>query len=334
MNATRRFCLGGLALSFVGAMSIFAPATARAEQVLNFYIHQSAPQLASSRAAVRLADGITKATNGEIKVRVHLAGTLQINTSMMTDAVSSNVVQMGDDVFYSGNIPVGAVYFLPLLINTYDDYAKVAAKLQPYVDQAYAEKGVVVLGSYAYPMQYIWTRRDLHSLEQFKDIKIRVSSPEQSELIRRLGGSSVTISASEVPSALDRGVVDGVITSSVGADLWKDMLSDGFLLGVNYNVSNILINADVFNSLTPGQQKIVREQAEAAANWATEEMKGEDVAAVDKLSGMAKFHVTRPSPEEVNRARDLIAPYWDAWAKSRGPKVEEALAAARAALAR
>jgi hypothetical protein len=33
----------------------------------------------------------------------------------------------------------------------------------------------------------------------------------------------VTLSAPEVPSALDRGVVDSISTAGVGAVLWKDL---------------------------------------------------------------------------------------------------------------
>jgi TRAP-type C4-dicarboxylate transport system substrate-binding protein len=46
-------------------------------------------------------------------------------------------------------------------------------------------------------------------------MKLRVAQPEQGELVRRFGGVSITMSAPEVPSALDRGVVDGIFTAGV-----------------------------------------------------------------------------------------------------------------------
>ncbi len=48
--------------------------------------------------------------------------------------------------------------------------------------------------------------------------------------MRRFGGTSITMSAPEVPSALDRGVVDGIFTAGVGAVLWKDLLKYGYLI--------------------------------------------------------------------------------------------------------
>lgn len=86
-------------------------------------------------------------------------------------------------------------------------------------------------------MQVIWGRRPITSLDDIKGVKLRVASPEQGEFVRRFGGVSITMGAPEVPSALDRGVVDGILTGGVGAVLWKDLLKSGYLLVVNVNNS-------------------------------------------------------------------------------------------------
>jgi TRAP-type C4-dicarboxylate transport system substrate-binding protein len=44
--------------------------------------------------------------------------------------------------------------------------------------------------------------------------------------------------------------------------------------------------------------------------------------------------VTPQRPEDVAMAEKLIAPYWDEWAKSKGPEAVEALKKVRAALGR
>lgn len=100
-----------LALGFVLVSSGQAPAA----EDWNFYMHQSAPNFATSRGAKLFTEEIEKTTNGELKVRLHLAGTLQINASNITQAVGGNVVQVGDDLFNSGNIPVAVGYLLRLL---------------------------------------------------------------------------------------------------------------------------------------------------------------------------------------------------------------------------
>jgi len=299
----------------------------------NFYMHQSAPNFATSRGAKLFTEEIEKATNGDLKVRLHLAGTLQINASNITQAVGENVVQIGDDLFNSGNIPVAGIPRLPMLIQSYDDFAKADAVLKPYLDKAFAEKGVTVLASYTYPMQFIWGRKKIVSLDDIKGLKLRVAQPEQGEFVRRFGGTSITMSAPEVPSALDRGVVDGIFTAGVGAVLWKDLLKYGYVLIINVNNSYYIANTEAYNKLAPDLQAKLRKVAADSALWDQDTMKKEEADSVHMLSA-AGYTFTKATPEEVARAVDAMKPYWEEWAKARGPDVVEALVKVRAALGR
>jgi TRAP-type transport system periplasmic protein len=299
----------------------------------NFYMHQSAPNFATSRGAKLFTEQIEKATNGELKVRLHLAGTLQINASNITQAVGENVVQIGDDLFNSGNIPVAGIPRLPMLIQSYEDFAKADVVLKPYIDKAFGQKGSTVLASYTYPMQFIWGRKKIESLGDIKGLKLRVAQPEQGEFVRRFGGTSITMSAPEVPSALDRGVVDGIFTAGVGAVLWKDLLKYGYVLIVNVNNSYFIANTDAYNKLSPDLQSKLRQVAQESARWDQDTMQKEEAESVQILSAMG-YIFTKAKPEEISRAVDAMKPYWDDWAKSRGPDVIEALAKVRTVLGR
>src|SRR5205085_9385551 len=92
-----------IALALAASFALAAPALA---VDWNFYHHQSAPLFATSRGAKMLSEQIEKATNGELKARLHLSGTLQIAPNNITPAVAEGVVQLADDLFNSGNIPV------------------------------------------------------------------------------------------------------------------------------------------------------------------------------------------------------------------------------------
>jgi TRAP-type C4-dicarboxylate transport system substrate-binding protein len=306
---------------------------ASAAEQWNFYMHQSAPVFATSRGAKQFTEEIEKATNGELKVRLHLAGTLQINASNITQAVGENIVQMGDDLFNSGNITVAGIPRLPMLIQSYEDFAKADAVLAPYIAKAFARKGVTVLASYTYPLQFVWGRKRIESLDDIKGMKLRVAQPEQGELVRRFGGVSITMGAPEVPSALDRGVVDGIFTAGVGAVLWKDLLKYGFVLIVNVNNSYFIVNTDAFNKLSPDLQAKLRQTAEMAARWDQDTMKTEEAESVQLLKS-AGYTFTMAKPEEIARATDAVKPYWNDWARTRGPEVAEALGKVRTALGR
>ncbi len=306
---------------------------APAAEVWNFYMHQSAPNFATSRGAKLFTEEIEKATNGELKVRLHLAGTLQINASNITQAVGSNVVQVGDDLFNSGNIPVAGILRLPMLIQSYEDFTKADAVLKPYIEKAYREKGSTLLASYTYPLQFIWGRKKLESLNDIKGMKLRVAQPEQGEFVRKFGGTSITMSAPEVPSALDRGVVDGIFTAGVGAVLWKDLLKYGYVLIINVNNSYFIANTEAYNKLSPDLQAKLRKVAQDSARWDQETMQKEEAESVQVLTA-AGYTFTKATPEENARAVEAMKPYWDEWAKARGPDVIEALAKVRTALGR
>jgi TRAP-type transport system periplasmic protein len=306
---------------------------AAAAETWKFYMHQSAPNFATSRGAKLLTEEIEKATNGELKMQLHLSGTLQIAPSDITKAVGENIVQLGDDLFNSGNIPLAGIPRLPMLVQSYEDFAKAAAVLQPYIEKAFAAKGSTVLAAYSYPMQVVWGKKKLEALDDIKGLKLRVAAPEQGEFVRRFGGTSITMSAPEVPSALDRGVVDGIFTAGVGAVLWKDLLKYGFLMVVNVNNSYIIANTEAFNKLSPDLQAKLRKVAADIGRWNQETMKTEE-AASQKTLGDAGYVLTQAKPAEIARAVDTMKPYWDEWAKTRGPEVVEALGKVRAALGR
>ena len=319
-----------IALAIAASLALSAPALA---VDWNFYHHQSAPLFATSRGAKMLIEEIEKSTNGELKARLHLSGTLQIAPNNITAAVAGNVVQLADDLFNSGNIAVAGIPRLPGLVRSLEEYTKAAEALRPYVVKAFADKGVVVLAEYTYPLQVIWGRKKIASLDDIKGLKLRVAQPEQGEMVRRFGGTSVTISAPEVPSALDRGVVDRIYTAGVGAVLWKDLLKFGYLVPVNWNNSYIIANADAYNKLSPDLQKKLRGAAEKIAKWNQDTMQQEEAASVKTLTE-AGYTMTTAKTEDAAKVADTMKPYWDEWAKSRGPDVVEALAKVRAALGR
>lgn len=160
-------------------------------------------------------------------------------------------------------------------------------------------------------MQVIWGRRPITSLDDIKGVKLRVASPEQGEFVRRFGGVSITMGAPEVPSALDRGVVDGILTGGVGAVLWKDLLKSGYLLVVNVNNSYIIANADAFKKLSPELQAKLRKAVEENARWNQETMRKEEEAATAELKSIGynnhagqtrgRGHGRRPAQELLGR---------------------------------
>jgi len=221
-----------------------------------------------------------------------------------------------------------------MLLRTLSDYDKAAAIMTPYLTRAFEKKGLVVLGQYLYPFQVAYSSKKLTSLADFKGQKIRVTSPEQGEFIKRLGGIPQTIGAPQVPSALDRGVVDGVLTANTGGgNIWKDLLKYNYRIGINYFNSVIIANKERFEKLTPETQDKVRKIITANLPLITKAMQDEEEDLTKKFAdgGMT---ITRENPEEIDAAVKVIAPYWEEWAKTQGPDAVAALKQVRAAIDR
>jgi TRAP-type C4-dicarboxylate transport system substrate-binding protein len=330
-RALRMFAAG-----FAVALGIASgwPFRAMAAENWDLYVYNPVATVAAVKGINVIIEQIEKETAGELKIRLHLGGSLPINTTTITQAVSDDVVQMGDDGYFLGNVPIGGVLRLPMLIRTRDEYAKAAAIVDPYLEAAFAKKGLVVLGQYLYPFQVAYSRNRLTSLADFKGQKIRVTSPEQGEFIKRLGGVPVTLGAPEVPSALDRGVVDGVLTANTGGgNTWKDLLKFNYRLGINYFNSVVIANKDRFAKLPPDVQEKIRKIVKDNMPLITAAMENEEDNLSKKFAegGMT---VTPPNAQDQDEAAKIIGPFWDEWAKSKGPDAANAVKQVRAALGR
>jgi TRAP-type transport system periplasmic protein len=308
--------------------------SAAAAEKWDLYVYNAVSTVAAVKGLNTVADQIEKETGGQLSIRLHLGGSLPINTTTITQAVSDDVVQMGDDGYFLGNVPIGGVLRLPMLIRTPEEYQKASAIMTPYLEKAFAKKGVIVLGQYLYPFQVAFSSKKLTALTDIKGQKIRVTSPEQGEFIKRLGGIPVTLGAPEVPSALDRGVVDGVLTANTGGgNVWKDLLKFNYRVGVNYFNSVIIVNKDRFNKLSPDVQAKVRKIVSDNMPLITQAMKDEEELLTKKFAegGMT---VTEEDPKDVDAGAKVISAYWQDWAKSKGPDAVAALKEVRAALGR
>ena len=105
-----------------------------------------------------------------------------------------------------------------------------------------------------------WFRGNVNSLADVKNRKIRVTSAEQGEVIKSFGGTPVQLGSADVPAALERGIVDGILTASAGGILaWKELLKSSYGMGVNYPVGFIIANTERFKKLPPDLQTKIRE---------------------------------------------------------------------------
>lgn len=160
------------------ALLLVAAPAAWAQTTWAAYTYWPVTTPAGARALVRIIDTVKQKTNGQLVINLHLGGSLSISATNITPAVADGIVQLADDGFPTGNVPISAVLRLPMLLQSDAELTKATAILQPYLEAAYAKKGVVLLNQYSYPVQVMWSRKKLTELNDIKGMKLRVTSVE------------------------------------------------------------------------------------------------------------------------------------------------------------
>ena len=327
---TRRDAVGYLAGAAAGIAGLGASGAAMAATQWRAYTYNAVATVTAVKGLNALFEAIQKETQSELSVRLNLGGTLPIAATNITQAVADNVVQLGDDAFFIGSVPVGGIVRLPMFLPRRADFEKAWDAAAPYLRADYAKKNVVVLGRYIFPENVMWSRKKLTSLADIAGQKIRVISPEQSEFIKLLGGIPVTLGTSEVAAGIDRGVIDGALTASSGyGHVWRDLLKYSYRLNVSFVDSLILVNKDAWDKLTPDQRTKVQALVDEHTKRMTAAMAAEDGEITRKLAegGMV---ITEPSAADLAEAERRITPYWKEWGEKR-PAAQEALQKVRLA---
>ncbi|CUH82232.1 TRAP transporter substrate-binding protein DctP [Tropicibacter naphthalenivorans] len=320
-----------MTLKTLGAAALIAASTTVAHaDDWTAYTYSSVSTTSAVKGMTRIAERV--AADSDLEIDLHLGKTLQIASADITQAVGDGIIDMAADFFFSGSVPLARVLNLPMLIENDDEWAKAYAAMEPTLVDAFAQQGVVLLGGYRYPEQTIFTTFKINSLADLDGHKIRVTSPEQGHFIEEFGGAAITLSGSEVPTSLERGVIEGVLTASAGgAKNWHEFLPYNYRFSVNYGNSMIIANADSFNALSEDTKATLRAiVAEEGPKTTAAFLEDEEVQ--KKAQSEAGMTLVSAAEGDASDASAKLAPFWESWAKENGPEYEAALATVRAAI--
>lgn len=311
-----------------------AASSASAETNWTAYTFSPSETLVNVPAMRDLFAEVEKRTGGELKISLKLGGQLPIKHTNISQAVGDNIVQFGDDGFAAGNIPLIGLLKLPLLLQSKEDFQKAREIAVPYIRDAYAEQGILLLAPYYWPAQMVFSTEEFDSLDDFKGRKVETDSPQQSAFVEAFGGAGFSVNSADVPSALQRGTIDTVLTaSSGGGKIWADMLDTNYRMPVTEFPAMLIVNKDAFEALSKEHQEIVRSATQDMAPDLTQDFVDDEKKVAQQLKEQGMV-ITVPSEEELQRATEAMKPYWEEWAKETGPTAQEALSELREAIGR
>jgi hypothetical protein len=175
-----------------------------------------------------------------------------------------------------------------------------------------------VLAIAPYPPQVVFCNAEIANLDDLKGLKVRASGRMTAKLLEALGAEGVNVSFSEVPGALQKGVVDCAVTgagSGYSAGWWE--VSTHLLpipLG-GWDPVVTAINLDKWNGMSAENQTLLTDQIktgfEDPAWTSAQDALVNDIACLtgngECPSGDARsMALVEVSDADFTRARDIL----------------------------
>ncbi|MBF0526262.1 MAG: TRAP transporter substrate-binding protein [Deltaproteobacteria bacterium] len=246
----------GVALALGGVNSVWAK-----EIKLTYSIFFPATH-GHTLLAMEWAKEIEKRTKGELKINIFPGATLT-PADQTYDAVVKNIADIGMAVlsYNKGRFPLCEGLDLPLGYTS----GLQATRLTNAFYQKFQPKelnDVKIMYLHAHGPGILHTKKPVSTLEELKGLKIRCSGTS-AKVVSALGATPVAMPQNESYDALQKGVVDGLVTPIESLKGWKFaevIKSTTQNFGSAYTLTFfVAMNKKKWDSLPPEIQKIVTE---------------------------------------------------------------------------
>lgn len=247
---------------------------------------------------------IEERSGGKFKIELYPSSQLGSKDDVMDQMVAGEPVCTLTDgaFFYDRGVKDMGIVFGPFLFDNWDEAFKLNAS-QWYQDQSkLVEENAhlkIIGADWKYGARHTLTTKPINKVEDFKGMKIRVPTNNiQVKGFEVLGATPTPMALGEVYTSLQQGTIDGVenplavLYNGKFHEVAKYLLLDGHV----FNITNLVVGTDFYNSLTPEQQKLLVETCHEAGvyqNKIVEDSEAE-ILAKFKAEGVT---VVDPSPE-------------------------------------
>ena len=333
-----KFKTGSMGRTFITKLGIILcavslgifPFAASAKNVTQWKYYNITPPLHHNTLLLKeFAKEVEQLTNGQLQITIYAGGELPYPPTEAVNIVRDRFVDGGVAVadFVAGSIPILNLTNLPMLITSKDELTKAMEVFEPYVEKEFNKKGARILFWHFNSMKCIFGRGNpIENLDDIKGKKIRTFGVPDSQFIRRLGGTPVSMPNTEVPTAMQRGVMDAFIASAfftLGSK-WDELCDWGYLFDMTAIVTYEIVSIPSVKELSEINSKIL---FDTAAKYQIKWHKG--ILELEKTSRMKMANEGKemiPITEKDRvKATEIIKPYWQEWANSVGSDAPEAL---------
>jgi tripartite ATP-independent transporter DctP family solute receptor len=268
---SRRRLLSGAASGLAGVLALGrARAFSQAAPKKLVMAHIVAPPESSAVAFAEMADAVNKQAGSGLEIDFH-AGTLLTKELEVINAVKSGNIAIGDPGGAAATVfPEMGVFLVPYLVKSYDQaYKMFNGAIGDRLDRQFQDKyKLKVLCFYDYGFRHFWNnRRPIAAPKDLRGLKLRVQPAKVfADTINGLGGVAVPMAWGEVIPAAQQGVIDGADLPIVNILALKAYEVSKYcsMTYHNYGPTALVINLDIWNGLTPTQQKLLLDASRTA----------------------------------------------------------------------
>lgn len=213
------------------------------------------------------ANDVLQATNGQVILKVHPAGTL-LKPVEIFPGVQTGKAEAGEVIMSSlaKENPLFGMDSLPFIVSGYDDARRMWEASRPGTEKVLSEKGLQLLYAVPWPPQNLYAKHAINNLQDFKGLRMRTYTPATERIAELVHAKPVTIQVIELTKAIAEEKLDLMLTSSwtgVETKAWSK-LHYYYKVNAWFPKNIVFINKMTFDKLGPYNQKKLLEAAHVA----------------------------------------------------------------------
>lgn len=212
---------------------------------------------------------VPEASDGRINTEVSTFDQMGLGGGEVFSLLGRGVFDVGSTVadYTVQDAPELGGLDIPMIAPTVEEAREVAEAYRPVLDDIMAERfdGAKLLAVVPYPSQMVFCNAEISGLQDLEGKSIRASGRTTAEFLEALGAEGVTLDFSEVPGALDRGVVDCAVTGSLSgySSGWHEVSTHLYPLPVGgWDHVVTAMNGDKWDSLDETTQQWLLDEIE------------------------------------------------------------------------
>lgn len=221
-----------------------------------------------SKTLQNIGEELKVKTNGRIKPEYYPAGQLGNETDMLQQLNAGNIqIASITTAQLSSSSPAFGAWLMPFIVKTHAQAYKLwTSEESMKLFDTLTHENVVGLGYVSSGFRYILSTKPIEGVKDLAGVKIRTTpSPTILDYWNSLKASPTPMPLTEVYTSLKTGVISGVdidsesVISEKLTEIAKHLTPDKHM----YWAGGILINKDLWKSLSPEDQKLIRETVAA-----------------------------------------------------------------------